>query len=640
LFLPGPDNRRPINAGDALFDQPGWADQVLFYEYFDGDTGKGLGASHQTGWTALIAPLLQDCPSLAPIAADAQKPVIYQLVVRYFGNTRMTNKYDGTLAENGSGTFADINETAIAELKKLGVTHVWLTGVLRQATQTDHPEQGLWADPPEICKGKAGSFYAVRDYFDVCPDYCPGATNAEQRLQQFRDLVGRLHKAGLQAIIDLVPNHVSRNYSTSAPHASFGVDDDQSKFYARDNSFFYLADPPGRPLLLSGMPFAKEDGTPGHAPKVTGNNVTSPTPSQNDWCETIKLNYGWNFAACQGDYWPIPRTWTVVDSILSFWQEQGVDGFRCDFAHFVPAEAWTWLTSRARIRRPAYFFAEAYPNQDADTPIHDPKQLVMAGFDAVYDSVTYESLKHLYGGKGIGGWAKEIDDTAAIRDHLISYLENHDERRIASPLDGAVAANGNGAESGFGSKEAGYQLAPLQFLHGRNPVMLLNGQEVGEPGAGATGYKGNNGRSTFFDYWTMPELAKWVNGHAYDGGGLAVSQKELRAFYAGLLRLCQDPAVATGEYAGLSSADMAAFARWQPGQGRVVLVVANLRSDASTLKVRLPSWVASAASLGGQTQSKVLLGSPTIVSEGHPVDDGIEIRLANQRSTVIELTRR
>ena len=94
------------------------------------------------------------------------KPVIYQIVVRYFGNTNTTNQQDGTIETNGCGKFADITETALQALKDLGVTHVWLTGCLRQATLTGYPEDGLPSDDPDVVKGRAGSLFAVRDYFD------------------------------------------------------------------------------------------------------------------------------------------------------------------------------------------------------------------------------------------------------------------------------------------------------------------------------------------------------------------------------------------------------------------------------------------------------------------------------------------
>ncbi len=585
------------------------------------------------------------------------KPVIYQLVVRYFGNTNRTNAMDGTLEQNGCGRFADINATAIAAIKELEATHLWLTGVLRQATMTDHGDIGLPADSPDICKGRAGSFYAVRDYFDVCPDY---AVDRPRRIEEFRALVDRVHAGGLKVIIDLVPNHVSRAYSTAAANPGFGPGDDQTTFFTRDNAFYYLSQPSGQRLSLvrptgwnpDGVTFTgrltSEDGGPGRIPKASGDNVTVPWPGVNNWYETIKLNYGWNFVTQHGTYQPRPRTWEVVDRILAFWQELGVDGFRCDFAHYVPVEAWSWLLAQARSRRAAFFFAEAYPNQGAGSPVQDPdRELIAAGFDAVYDSLTYESLKKLYlGWNGIDVWVDHVVATQSTRPHLVSYLENHDERRIPSPV--TQQAGGNGGESGFGSAAAGYQLAPLQFLHGTNPVMLFNGQEVGEPAANATGFKDNNGRTTFFDYWTMPVFADWVNGHAYDGGLLPAESLALRAFYVQLLGLCQDPAIVAGEYRDLRDGNQAGdapgasswlvgFARWVPGSGRLLLVVANLRPNSGEQGcIRLPASLVASAGLRATPVARMLLGQaqPTC---GDPARDGIRVALENQRSVVIEL---
>lgn len=62
LFLPDPGGQRPCNGTDRRFaDDPHWRDLILFYEYFHGDNGKGLGASHQTGWTALVTRMLENC---------------------------------------------------------------------------------------------------------------------------------------------------------------------------------------------------------------------------------------------------------------------------------------------------------------------------------------------------------------------------------------------------------------------------------------------------------------------------------------------------------------------------------------------------------------------------------------------------
>ena len=275
---------------------------------------------------------------------------------------------------------------------------------------------------------------------------------------------------------------------------------------------------------------------------MTGNNSATPNPSLQDWYETVKVNYGYNFADRTGHYSPLPRTWAHMDRILDWWQARGVDGFRCDFAHYVPAEAWAYLLGKARERDAgAYFFAEAYPYANSGDPITDMQQLVDAGFDAVYHDDSYHRLKRIYQGAGSqDDYGNAMSSpSSARRGRFVQYLENHDERRIASPI---VTGCWPG-DSGFGAAEAGYLLAPLQYLYGSGPVLLLNGQEVGEPAAGAPGYSGDDGRTTLFDYYCMPEFAKWVHGHAYDGGGLDAGQRNLRRFYGSLLALCQDPSV-------------------------------------------------------------------------------------------------
>jgi glycosidase len=523
------------------------------------------------------------------------RPVIYQLVVRYFGNTNVTNRTNGDLRTNGSGKFADISDAALQALKSLGVTHLWLTGVLRQATLTDYSGIGLPADDPDIVKGLAGSFYAARDYYDVCPDY---AIDPASRLQEFEAMIERVHAHGLQVVIDFVSNHVSRGYDSAVkPAESLGRGDDLTQFFSKQNHFFYLVEPPRQVLHLSkpwswnppGVVFdghfAPEDGSPGHPPKATGNNFTRPDPSENDWYETIKLNYGFNFVSQQGDYGPRPRTWDSMNAVLAYWQQKGIDGFRCDFAHYVPAEAWSFLISQARTRRPVFFFAEAYFNWPFADPVKKQEDLIQAGFDGVYHYQSYNALKDIY----TQGKIRDYDDVMLsvspnMRPHLVVYIENHDERRVASPI---VTGHGPGA-SGFGSAEAGYQLAPLQLLSGNGPAMILNGQEVGEPGAGLEGFGGEDGRTTIYDYWAMPEFAKWVNGHAYDGAGLSPSQKALRRFYGDLLRLCQHASVRGDGYWSLQyfnrpeqfadcPSGLYSFARFQSNSGQALVVAANFR---------------------------------------------------------------
>ena len=552
---------------------------------------------------------------------------IYQLFVRLFGNINETRKTNGTVAENGVGKFDDINDAAIDAIRDLGCTHIWLTGVLRQATATDYSKIGLPADVPDLLKGLAGSPYAIKDYFDVCPDY---ARDPVRRLDEFRALVDRIHAHGLKVIIDLVPNHVARSYhSTVRPQLSFGEKDDPSKFFDPNNNFFYLrpSDPGGGPplrlptfrdgravsptcQLLGGCDGLfepeKEHG------RVTGNNVVSWSPSINDWYETVKLNYGVDFThpaerffphAGQPDA-PIPDTWLKMDEIISYWQEMGVDGFRCDMAHMIPPEFWAWAIARARARQPeAWFMAEAYNNDPGRLPAADPLMaalgnvmypLLNAGFNAVYDDPTYKALKAVYDGPR---WANDVDGSITfdfIYQNSLRYAENHDEVRLAGRH-----------EWGDIGMEAGRPVAAILFGIGRGPLMLYNGQEVGEPAEGVEGFGGDDARTTIFDYWSMPELIKWVGAHQYNGALLSKAQKNLRAYYAKLLNLADEPGFRFGGFRPLNPANnksarfgsiegdpasghwMYAFLRYDPRSGQRWLVVANLHRSADFSNVHL-----------------------------------------------------
>jgi glycosidase len=341
-----------------------------------------------------------------------------------------------------------------------------------------------------------------------------------------------------------------------------------------------------------------------------------------------------------------------MDQVLAYWQQKGIAGFRCDFAHYVPGEAWRYLIDRARARDAAvYFFAEAYPYPGSGDPITDQMQLITAGFDAVYHHRSYERLKEIYQGRASqDDYDREMSGfPPAARLASVVYLENHDERRVASPLALPGAPEG----SGFGSAEAGYQLAPLQYLYSAGAVLLLNGQEVGEPGAGVEGYGGNEGRTTLFDYWAMPEFVKWVNGHCYDGGGLSEGQYRLRRFYAALLALCQDPAVRGEGYWGLKyynrsthfancPDDLYSFARFVPGAGRLLVVVANFRPASPVEgRLRIPPELAAAAGLGGGLRLRLVLDrdgarqdAGAEVTVERLVGEGFPVAIAKQAANV------
>lgn len=548
----------------------------------------------------------------APRRAEGpSRPVIYQLMVRTFGNTNETRKVNGTLAENGCGKFADITAAALESLKEMGFTHLWLTGVLEQASGTAYPKRP--ADDPDILKGIAGSPYAIKDYFDVCPDY---ADDPDRRLDEFRDLLDRCERHGLKVIIDFVPNHVARSYASDVrPELSFGEGDDCGAFFDTENHFYYLqaGHPGGGPPLK--LPTAGMAGCDGKfAPetgfgRVTGNNSVTWAPSIHDWYETVKLNYGHDFTTGRDtSHLPgptaapseVPKTWRTMDEILGYWQNMGVDGFRCDMAHMVPIEFWRWVVNRCRHRDPQVFFcAEAYDNDPAKlTEGHVLDELLHAGFDAVYDDPVYDVLEGIYDS---GKWANDLDPltfTGARFHKSLRYAENHDEVRIASPKEWG----------GHGMK-LGRPVSAVLFAMGRGPVMLYHGQEVGEPAAGPEGFGGDDARTSIFDYWSMPEFAKWVNGGKFDGGRLSAGQRSLREWYGKLIHATQSGAFTRGEFYGLNHSNkenpafgrvgdemvsghwLYAFLRRDTRSSQAFLVVANFHPSEtlSGVRIRIPN---------------------------------------------------
>ena len=534
------------------------------------------------------------------IAAQAATPMtprtrIYQLLPRLFGNTNETRKPNGTMSENGVGKFADIDERALAALRdELGTTHLWLTGVLAQATSADYPAIGKPADDPVLLKGLAGSPYAIKDYGDVCADY---ALDPEKRMSEFQLLIARAHAASLKVLIDFVPNHVARSHSSSV--VAFGEKDDRTRFFSPINNFFWLQnDSPGGgpPLRLPPGPFAPERETA----RVTGNNAATWTPSRNDWYETVKLNYGFDFTTGRRAYDPIPDTWHKMDAVLAHWQSIGVDGFRCDMSHMVPPEFWRWAVARARERqRGVMFIGEAYNNdpmkvESAEGGKNVMLELLDAGFDAVYDDPSYKVLKRIYDGPA---WANDLDAVHGeerLFHGSLRYAENHDEVRIAS--------RGN-----WGSHGANVGVAVSAILWGmsRGPALIYCGQEVGEPARDSEGFGGDDGRTSIFDYWSMPEFTKWVNGRKFDGGRLSPEQRTLRTTYGKLLKIYGEPAFRDGSFQPLNGANvhneyygrlpgeqasghwLYSFVRRDANSGQQFIVAVNLHPSEPLRNVRI-----------------------------------------------------
>jgi len=443
------------------------------------------------------------------------KFVIYQVLPRLFGNFNITNKHNGTLEENGCGKFNSFTAKALSEIKTLGVTHIWYTGIIEHATQTDYSNFGIRKDHKGVVKGKAGSAYAIKDYYDVDPDL---AVNVENRMAEFENLVKRTHKSGLQVIIDFVPNHVAREYHSDAKPegvVDLGENDNKSWAFSPLNNFYYHPN----------HNFAPSFDTKGYKEfpaKSTGNDQFTASPTVNDWYETVKLNYGVNYVeGHQKQFDPIPDTWIKMCDILLFWASKKVDGFRCDMAEMVPVEFWGWAITKVKEKYPnILFIAEVY------NPAEYRNFLSNGKFDYLYDKVgMYDMLRNV---TSKNYPVREITNAwqslGGIENQMLNFLENHDEQRIGS---------GFFSGSGMSAQPAMIVAATLT----QAPVMIYCGQELGELGMDSEGFSGVDGRTTIFDYWGVKSIQNWTNGGKFDGKKLTPEQKELRHFYQKLLNI-------------------------------------------------------------------------------------------------------
>ncbi len=537
------------------------------------------------------------------------KIIVYQVFTRLFGNKDTTNKPWGTLEENGVGKFNDFTNEALNAIKDLGVTHIWYTGVPHHALVRDYTAFGIDNDDPDVVKGRAGSPYAVKDYYNVNPDLATDVTN---RLEEFEALIARTHNAGLKVVIDIVPNHVARHYkSLKKPEGEkdFGEEDDSTLEYKRDNDFYYI---PGQPFKvpvaqnnykpLGGEAHPMADGKFEENPaKWTGNGSRLAQPDFNDWYETVKINYGIkpdgtpDFDTLPAIYagksieehaafWKdksVPSSWKKFKNIALYWLDKGVDGFRFDMAEMVPVEFWSYMNSAIKTKNPqATLIAEVYNPAQYRNYIHKGKM------DYLYDKVElYDTLKHIMQGHGSADNLVKIQDGLKdIEHHMLHFLENHDEQRIASPPFA-------------GRAEKGKPAIVVSATISTSPTLIYFGQEVGEPGAEAAGF-GSPTRTSIFDYIGVPHHQRWMNGGKFDGGLLSAEEKELRNFYRSLLNFTISSPALMGNYAEIHSHNrqinpyysnkLFSFARWNKGQK--LLVISNFNEVSSwSGTIALPS---------------------------------------------------
>lgn len=573
-----------------------------------------------------------------PMPEKQHKKVVYQVFTRLFGNTNTTNKPWGTIEENGVGKFNDFTAKALSEIKALGITHIWYTGVPHHALVGDYTKYGISNDDPDVVKGRAGSPYAVKDYYSVNPDL---AVDPANRNAEFDALIARTHKAGLKVLIDIVPNHIARRYegkNNPSGVRDFGADDDTTVEYRRDNNFYYI---PGKPFEvptsdsykpLGGEPNPLADGRFSENPaKWTGNGSRLAKPNVDDWYETVKINYGVRPDGTKDfpelppgfgqkdhkahfEFWKgksVPSSWIKFRDIALYWIGKGVDGFRYDMAEMVPYEFWSYMNSAIKAKNPdAFLLAEVY------NPAEYRNYLHLGKMDYLYDKVEfYDTLKDVIRGKTLPDGLSDIQKrNADIERHMLHFLDNHDEQRLAS-ADFA------------GTPEKGKPLMVVSATISSAPTMVYFGQEVGEPGHEDGGF-GKPTRTSIFDYVGVPHHQRWMNGGKFDGGRLSASEASLRDFYKRLLNFTLSSPALMGEFREIqtvnrqSTADydpgLYAFVRWSEGQK--LIVVANF------------SWV---------TQSRFTLKVPAEIIRAWKLADGkykLSERLYGKQAPVLNVS--
>ena len=575
---------------------------------------------------------------------------IYQLFVRTFGNKNTAPLFDGDKSQNGCGTFANINDNALESLKALGITHIWLTGVIRHSSMTAYPELGIKSTNPRITKGKAGSPYSIMDYYDIDPDL---AVNPQNRMEEFEETLNRIHEKGMKVIMDFIPNHLAREYkSLNKPYdvEEFGEYDNKNVAFAKDNNFYYC---PNQEFVIPSQQTTINSVTQEVYPrtvdscllsvdfqefpaKASGNDVFSPRPSVNDWYDAVKLNYGVDYQNNHTKHFDtIPNTWYKMLNIMQYWCEKGVDGFRVDMAEMVPVEFWRWSINELREEYDAIMIAEIYQP-------HLYKEYVNAGFDYLYDKVgLYNTLENIYRyGQRADTITNVWNSLQGLGDAMLRFMENHDEVRLAS-------------RHFVGDALKALPAVAMAALMNRGPFMIYNGQESGEDAEGAVGFSGDDGRTSIFDYAVMPKHQKWMAGGKFDGSEFTDDQRKLYDFYKKILnfRLTSD-AINKGAfydlmwvnpwYSNFDPQYVYAFLRYHEEERLLVVINFNLE-ESRCCKVKISDDALEYMNLQPTANGQMLTATDVMTGEEiqYNINDvgtqGIEVNLKPADVKILKL---
>jgi glycosidase len=258
---------------------------------------------------------------------------------------------------------------------------------------------------------------------------------------------------------------------------------------------------------------------------------------------------------------------------LLFWAKKGVDGFRCDMAEMVPAAFWSWAIDKVKfLNQEIIFVGEVYdPNQY--------RNYLNSGFDYLYDKVgMYDTMRSVICNTGsasyiTGAW-QATDD---IKDHMLYFLENHDEQRIASDFFAASARKGIPG-------------LVASVLMQSNPFMLYAGEEYGERGMDAEGFSGVDGRTTIFDYWSIGTLCRAANG------ALTPEEQEIYDTHLKVLQIARNEKAIDGDFYDLMYVNPASevfdsynqYAFLRKKDNVTLLIVCNFSDAQAEVSVKTP----------------------------------------------------
>ncbi len=553
------------------------------------------------------------------------KFIIYQLLPRLYSNNQTANVFNGSLKQNGCGKLNDFNSKALNAIKQLGVSHIWFTGVIEHATQTDYSTFGIRKDHDKIVKGKAGSAYAIKDYYDIDPDL---AVDVVHRMMEFENLVQRVHDSGLKMIIDFVPNHVAREYYSDAKPdgvIDLGEGDNVNWHFSPLNNFYYFPNE----QLTADFDLGGYDEYPA---KATGNDQFSSHPDFNDWYETVKLNYGVHYTGGREEQFePIPSTWHKMLDILLFWASKNVDGFRCDMAEMVPVAFWKWSIAKVK---------EFYPNVQFIAEVYNPDLyrtfIFEGGFDYLYDKVgMYDTLKEIVcHQKPAWTISNEWQKLQDVSTHMLEFFENHDEQRIASDFFA-------------GNPEKAYPAIIVLAMLNTSPLMIYSGQEFGESGMDQEGYSGRDGRTTIFDYWGVKSIQSFVNQGKFDGALLSREQTNVYEFYQKVCTIClNNKAIKDGkmfdlQYANFDnpSFDPSRQFAWLRCEGdeRLIILV-NFEEQEKDLSLNIPTEALEYIGVNqGETFNTFDLLSNTDLNYSWKAGENLQIKLKPNNGVVCRL---